>query len=101
VCDAIRSETVRALEENQLSADTEVTVRVTLAFERPTTRLGVPSFARTYSVEMSGTSRGTAVAMPGKRTIEFDALDRRTLQDHARQLASAMVDAVRAAKGRN
>ena len=101
VCEAIRSETVRALEENQLSTDIEITVRVTLAFERPTTRLGVPSFARTYSVEMTGTSRGTALAMPGKRAIEFDALDRRTLQDHARQLASATVDAVRAARGRN
>jgi hypothetical protein len=48
-------------------------------------------------------SRGAAVAMPEKRSFEFDALDRSALQDHARQLASATVEAVRAfaAKGRN
>jgi serine/threonine protein kinase len=102
-CDVIRSEIVRALRDNQVTGDIEIAVKVAQTLVRPSTRFGAPSIVRTYSVELAGMSRGAAVAMPEKRSFEFDALDRSALQDHARQLASATVEAVRAfaAKGRN
>jgi len=101
-CEAIRSEIVRAFQDNRVTADVEIGVKVAQTFERPSTRFGIPSSIRTYSVEMTGTSRGTALAMPATRSFEFDVLDRRALQDYARQLASATVEAVRAfTKGRN
>jgi len=102
-CDVIRSEIVRALQDNNVTADIEIGVKVAQTFVRPSTRFGAPSIIRTYSVELTGASRGTAVAMPATRPFDFDALDRPTLQDHARQLASATVEAVRVftAQGRN
>jgi hypothetical protein len=91
----IRTEIVRALRENQIGADVEITISMAVMFERPSTWLGVPSSVRTYAVQLTGTSRGTALAMPAKDVFDIDALDRRTLEYHARQIASATVEAVR------
>jgi len=97
----IRSEILQALQSSQLSADVDIAANVMLLLERPSTRFGAPSSVRTYSVELTGNSRGAALALPPKHSFEFDSLDRSALQAHARQLASATVEAVRAAKGKN
>ena len=74
-----------------------VTVNVALVSERPSTQFGTPSTIRTYSVELIGNSRGTALVMPERRVFGFDALfGRATLQESARQIASGTVEAVRA-----
>jgi serine/threonine protein kinase len=94
-CAVIRTEIVRALRENQIGADVEITISMAVMFERPSTWLGVPSSVRTYAVQLTGTSRGTALTMPAKDVFDIDAFDRRTLEYHARQIASATVEAVR------
>src|SRR5262249_18388177 len=100
-CGVIRTEIARALQENQMTADVEIAVKVALVSERPSTQFGAPSTIRTYSVDLSGTLRGAALTMPPPRVFGFDALfGRRTLEQNARQLASATIDAVQA-KGKN
>jgi hypothetical protein len=101
VCDAIRSEIIRGLQDNQATADVEIRIKVALVSERPSTQFGAPSTVRTYSTDLAGSSRGTPITMPTARVFGFDALfGRATLQENARQIASAAVEAVRAAKGK-
>jgi serine/threonine-protein kinase len=104
VCGAIRSEIVQALQSNQVASDIEITVKVTQVSQTQTTsQLGTPSIVQTYSVEVTGASRGAAVAMPARRIITFDTVfGRATLQKNAQQLAAETLEAVRAfTKGKN
>ena len=103
VCGVIRSEIVQALQNDQVTVDVEIAVKVAVVSERPSTQFGTPSTVRTISVDLTGSSRGAALAMPPSRVFAFDALfGRSTLQENARQLASGTVEAVRAfTKGRN
>jgi serine/threonine-protein kinase len=110
VCGEIRSELVRALQAdafpvvgNQAAADIEVTVNVALVSETPSTQFGTPITTRTYSVELTGSSRSTALVMPEPRIFGFDALfGRARLQENARLIAAGTVEAVRTftAKGK-
>jgi hypothetical protein len=109
VCGEIRSELVRALQAefpvvgNQAAADIEVTVNVALVSETPSTQFGTPIITRTYSVELTGSSRSTALVMPEPRIFGFDALfGRARLQENARLIAAGTVEAVRTftAKGK-
>src|SRR4030095_15670448 len=101
---AIRSEIARAFQADAFSVigsqaigDIALTVNVALVSERPSTQFGTPSAIRTYSVDLIGNSRGTALVMPERRVFGFDALfGRPTLQENARQIASAAIEAVRA-----
>jgi len=99
----LRSEIVQALQNNQVTVDVEIAVKVAVVSERPSTQFGAPSTIRTISVDLTGRSRGAALVMPPSRVFAFDALfGRATLQENARQLASGTVEAVRAfTKGRN
>jgi hypothetical protein len=82
--------------------DIEILVKVALVSERPSTQFGAPSTVRTYSVDVTANSRGTAIAMPTPRVFGFDALfGRPSLQDNARQIAAGAVEAVRAFKSKN
>ena len=82
--------------------DIEVIVKVALVSERPSTQFGTPSTVRTYSVDVTANSRGTAIAMPTPRVFGFDALfGRAVLLENARQIAAGAVEAVRAFKGKN
>ena len=103
VCGVLRSEIVQALQNNQVTVDVEIAVKVAVVSERPSTQFGAPSTIRTISVDLTGRSRGAALVMPPSRVFAFDALfGRATLQENARQLASGTVEAVRAfTKGRN
>ena len=111
VCDAMRSELLRALQADafsvsatQATADIVVAVNVVPLSESPSTQFGTPSIVRTYSVELSGNSHGKPLVMPAKRVFGFDAVfGRPVLQENARQIASGTVEAVRAftAKGKN
>jgi len=88
---------------DRATADIDVTVNVALVSESPSTQFGAPSITRTFSVELLGRSQGTALAMPPRRIVGFDALfGRTTLQENARQIAAGAVEAVRAftAKGK-
>ena len=110
VCGVIRSELVRALQAdafpvagNQVGADIEITLNVAAVSERSSTQFGTPIITRTYSVELTGSSRSTALVMPEPRIFEFDPLFGRTaLQENARGLAAGAVEAVRTftAKGK-
>jgi serine/threonine protein kinase len=95
VCGVIHAEIVRALQD-QVTADVEIAVKVAQVSERPSSQFGTPSTVRTYSVDLSGSSRGAVIAMPMPRVFGFDALfGRATLQENARQIASATLEAVR------
>ena len=94
----IRAEIIRAFQDSQVT-DVEITVKVALVSERPSTQFGTPSTVRTVSVDLAGSSRGAAITMPTPRVFGFDALfGRTTLQENARQIAAAAADAVRAAR---
>ena len=111
VCAVIRLELVRSLQadafpviDNQGTADIKVTVNVALVSERPSTQFGTPIVTRTYSVELTGSSRTTALVMPEPRIFGFDALfGRPTLQENARLIAVGAVESLRAftAKGKS
>ena len=100
----IRSEIVRALQAdafpvigNQVPADVQVTVNVVLVSETSSTGFGTPITTRTFSVELIGSSRTTALVMPAPRVFGFDPLfGRPTLQENARVLAAGTVETVRA-----
>jgi hypothetical protein len=106
----IRSELERALQADafavvgdRATADVDVTVNVALVSESSSTQFGAPSIVRTFSVDLIGRSQGTALVMPPRRIVAFDALfGRGTLQENARQIAAGAVEAVRAftAKGK-
>jgi hypothetical protein len=98
----IRTEITRALYENQLTDGVEIAIKVAIIGERISTQFGTPSPVRTYSVELRGRSRGGDIMMLPNSPFEWDPLSgRRPLEQHARQVASNAVDAVRAsAKGR-
>ena len=103
VCAAIWSELVPALHAdafpvvgNQVAADIEVAVHVALVSETPSTQFGTPIIIRTYWVELTGSSRSTALVMPEPRIFGFDALFGRTrLQENARLIAAGAVEAMR------
>ena len=106
----MRSEIARGLQaaafsvaNSQTTAETVVAVKVALVSQSSSVQFGTPSLTRTYAVELSGSSRCTALVMPATRVFEFDALfGRAALQENVRQLASGAVEAVRAsAKAKN
>jgi len=106
VCEAIRSEIVRSLQAdafsivgNQTAAETVVAVKVVLVSQTPSIQSGTPSIMRTYAVELTGNSRGTALVMPAMRVFSVDVLlGRATLQDNARQFATGVLEALRGLK---
>src|SRR5687767_13215830 len=111
VCAVIRLELVRSLQadafpviDNQGTPEIKVTVNVALVSERLSTQFGTPIVTRTYSVELTGSSRTTALVMPEPRIFGFDALfGRPTLQENARLIAVGAVESLRAftAKGKS
>jgi eukaryotic-like serine/threonine-protein kinase len=103
VCEAIRSEIVKAFRVNTSIADIEIAVKVRRVSERLSTQFAAPRSIPTYSVELTGNSVGTALVMPTLRPFEVDPLfASQTLPEHARQIASEAVATVRAfTAGRN
>jgi serine/threonine-protein kinase len=103
VCDTIRSEIVQALQRdriavvgNQAAATVALTVNVALVSETPSSQFGTPIITRTYSVDLTGVSRGTALAMPAPRVFGFDnVFGRPRLQDNARLIAASAVESMR------
>jgi hypothetical protein len=82
---------------NQAPADVAVTVNVVLVSETPSTQFGTPIITRTYSVELTGNSRGAALVMPEPRIFGFDVVfGSARLQENARVIAAGAVEAVRA-----
>jgi serine/threonine-protein kinase len=104
VCTAIRAELTRSLQRESLPvvttrerADVELTATVELVSETSSNDFGTPLTTRTYSVDLSGESHGTAVPSPPGRTFSFDPrVGNARLQENARLIASDAVDAVRA-----
>jgi hypothetical protein len=82
---------------NPSGADIEITVNVALVSETPSTQFGTPIVTRTYSVQLTGRSRSTALVMPAPRIFGFEALfGRARLQENARLIAAGAAEAVRA-----
>jgi hypothetical protein len=102
VCGVIRTEIVQSLQRdgfpvvgNLAPADIAVTVNVALVAETPSTQFGTPVITRTYSVDLTGVSRGAALIMPEPRVFAFDTLfTSARLQENARVIAAGAVEAV-------
>jgi eukaryotic-like serine/threonine-protein kinase len=104
VCSVIRAEMTRGFQRDGVTvavdrgpADVGVTAVVTLVSETASADFGTPMLTRTYSVELTSDSRGTAVAMPEPRRFSYDArVGSERLAENARLIAAGAVESVRA-----
>ncbi len=78
-------------------ADVTLAVVVQVVNEQANRSFGTTFVTRTYSADVEGESRGTAVPMPSGRTFSFDAtVGRERANENARLLASDAIEKVRA-----
>jgi serine/threonine-protein kinase len=104
ICSAIRAEMTRAFQRagmtvaaDRASADAAVTTAVTLVSQTPSADFGTPMLTRSYSVELIGSGRGEALAMPAPRRFSFDPrFGGARLDENARLVAADALEAVRA-----
>jgi hypothetical protein len=100
----VRLEIARALQAdgvpvvtNQGAVDIAVTINVALVSESLSTQFGTPVTTRTFSVELTGNSRGKSVVMPEPRIFGFDPVfTAARLQENARAIGIEASQAVRA-----
>ena len=104
VCSVIRAEMTRAFQRDGVTvatdrgaADVGVTALVTLVSETAAADFGTPTLTRTYSVELTGDSRGASLAMPEPRRFSYDArVGSERLAENARLIAAGAVESARA-----
>lgn len=103
VCNAVRTEVTRALQADGVpivspgASDITLSIAVALVSEAHSTQFGTPVTTRTFSVELTGSSRGKALVMPEPKIFSFDPLfSGARLQENARAIGAGAADAVRA-----
>jgi hypothetical protein len=103
VCSVIRAEMTRAFQRAGMTvaadgapADAVVTAAVTLVSQTPSADFETPMLTRAYSVELIGSSRGAALAMPQPRRFSFDSrFGSARLEEQARLIAADAAESVR------